>query len=330
VNAINTAKGVLRRRHFHWALFALSLLPAPVLGQANPHTLLHDALVLENRGSFEAAAKAAKLAIDSGQLSGVELGRAYIIFGVACEGEGNLIDTQLAFEHSLRILEKDPGHVEDYASALENYAGFYSDLGQLEIAGRMWLKAFHLRQQVGDHAGLMLSLTHLAQLALARNKVRQACEYLRQASDELKLAHDLVDEDMAVLSETQGWLALTEHHASEAIAAYQHTLELLERSRGHEHWLTGWEHMLRGKAYAQAGDLNRASADMRSGLAILGQTVGKENPRYFVAQIAYAQVLDRMGSHAEAAEMRAMAEKARKDYHGSQCTSCTISVAAFR
>ena len=77
-------------RHLHWTLLTLLLLCMPTFGQLNPHAVLHDALVLENRGSFETAARVAKAAIDSRQLSGNELGRGYIILAVACRGAGDL------------------------------------------------------------------------------------------------------------------------------------------------------------------------------------------------------------------------------------------------
>jgi tetratricopeptide (TPR) repeat protein len=317
-------------KHIHCLLLTLGLASLPLFAQANPHQLLHNALVLENQGSFEAAAKMANRAIDSGQLSGVELGRAYLILGVACQGQGSLRDAQIAFVRSLHILERDPQQVEDYASALENYAGLYSDLGQLEIAAPMWRKALQLRQQIGDHTGVMLSLTRLAGLALARNRVHEAREYLKRASDEMKLARDLIAGDLALLYETQGWLALAEGHKPAAVSAYGRALELCRQAFGEQHWLTGWEHMLRGKAYAQAGGLNSALADMREGLAILDHALGRKNPRYFMAEMAYSQLLDRAGSHADAAELRTSAEKARKDYYASQCAGCTINGAAFR
>ena len=114
----------------------------PLWAQANPHQVLRDALNLENHGNFEPAAKIGKLAIDCGQLAGTELGRAYIILGVAYQGEGSLIDAQIAYERVVHILEGDPDHLEGYA-APENYAGYYTDLAQLEIAVRLWSKAFH-------------------------------------------------------------------------------------------------------------------------------------------------------------------------------------------
>jgi Tfp pilus assembly protein PilF len=317
-------------KHLCLTLLTLWLLRMPTFGQLNPHSVLHDALVLENSGSFETAAKVAKAAIDSRQLSGNELGRGYIILAVACQGAGDLANAQIAFDHALHVLEHDRGHPEDYASALENYAGFYSELGELNVAAPMWRKAFHLRQRIGDHTGTALSLTRLAEYALARNRVGEAHQYLQKASDEAKASPDLIDGDKAFFFETQGWLAEVEHHAPAAVAAYQHALELVERSCGEQHWLAGWEHMLLGKAFDESGNFRSALANMQTGLTILDHALGQKNPKYFAAEQAYSRVLDHVGLHAEAAQMRAAAEKASKEYYGSRCAGCTINVAAFR
>jgi hypothetical protein len=69
---------------------------------------------------------------------------------------------------------------------------------------------------------------------------------------------------------------------------------------------------------------------MRMGLVILDHALGDKNPKYFMAQIAYSQILDRTGSHAEAAQVKAAAEQASKAFYRDQCVGCTISVAAFR
>lgn len=317
-------------RHLYWTLLILSLLPMPTFGEINAHTDLKNAVALENGGSFETAAKVAKAAIDSRQLSGDELGRGYIILGVASQGAGDLASAQVAFEHALRILEHDREHPEDYASALENYAELYSELAQPDVAAPMWRKAVHLRQAIGDHAGMAISLTRLAELALARKRLRDARQYLQRASEQAKTAPDLSDDDRAFLLETQGCLALAEHLVPAAVASYQHALDLVERSRGQQHWLAGWEQILLGEAYAQSGDLRNALASMQAGLTILDHGLGQKNPKYFIAQLAYSRLLDQFGLHGEAAQLRATAEKASKDYYRSQCAGCTINVAAFR
>lgn len=282
----------------------------PLFAQLNPHQRLREALTLEKQGQFDAAINMTKLVIDSKELNGVELGRAYIMLGSSYRVEGKLSEAQDAFERSICILEREPEQKGDYASALEDYGGFYSDMGQLQVAATLWQKALYLRQQIGDHAAVSQSLTNLAGWALAQRHVHEAKGYLKKASEERKLTNDLSDDDSAVLFETEAWLALSEGQTLAAVAGYQVALELCERTYGEQHWLTGWEHMLRGKAYARSGDISRSLADMREGLAILDHALGRRNPKYFVAQIAYSQVLDRTGSRAEAMRVRATAEQA--------------------
>ncbi len=301
-----------------------------LLGQGNPHDWLHDALLEEQQGRFDIAIEMARLAVDSHQLSGVELGRGYVMLGVAYHQVGEFTEGKAAFKKSLRILGHEPEHVSDYAAALNDYGGLCSDAGQLNLAEAAWLKALHLRKQMGDNAVVMRSLTNLAQLAVARRRLHEARAYLKQAVAEMKGAHDLVDDDLVLLFESQASVALAEGHASAAVANFERALELCRQTRGNEHWLTGWEHMLRGKAYAQLGDINRALADMREGLAILEHALGRTNTIYLAAQMAYSQVLDRAGLHAEAWQWRVAAEQAGKDLLGRQCFECTINVLGFR
>ena len=296
----------------------------------NPQEQLKQAFVLEHQGQFGKVVSIVKPLTDSHELTSLELGRAYMILGIAYESEGEPANAHNAFEHAIRILDHDSEHIPDYAAALDNYASLYSDSGQLEVAGNMWLKAFHLRQSSGDHAAIMRSLTTLAGLALSRNRVHEAKRYLKSASEEMKVAYDAVDDDLAVFLETDAWLALAEHHPSEAVAKYHRSLDVLKRTRGQQHWLTGWEYMLLGRAYAELGDMNNALADMREGLLILEHALGNRNPKYFVAQMVYSHILDQTGSHAEAAQIKAAAEQASRAFYRNQCVGCTINVAAFR
>jgi len=311
-------------------LLALLLACSPLLAQMNPDGQLRQAFVLEQQGQFGEVIAITKPLTESSQLSSVEVARACITLAVAYEGEGEFVEAREAFERSLHILDHDPEHTTDYAAALDNYAGLYNNAGQQGIAGQMWMKALHLRQQNGDHSGVTRSFMNLAGLALAQNRIREAKKYLKQAADEIKQAHDLVDDDFAVLCETEAWLALAGGHPSTAVAKYGRSLEIITRTRGEQHWLTGWEYMLRGKAYAQSHDTEKALADMGKGLIILEHALGDRNPKYFAAQLAYSQVLDRAGSHAEAAQVNAAAQQAIKAFYRNQCIGCTVNVAAFR
>ncbi len=311
-------------------LFTVVLAAAQLWAQANPQKPLHEAYVFEKQGQFDKAVAAAKELADSGRLSGAELGRAWNVLGVAYTQEGKLLEAQNAFERSLQILGREPRFVAEYAAVLQNYGELYNDSGEMAVAGKMWRKARDLLQQSGDHAGIARSLTYLAGLALAQNQIADARKYLQGVATEMKLTHDLSDDDLAFIYETQAWHARVEGDLSAAVAAYRRSLELCKRIYGEGHWKTGWDSMLLGKAYAQSGDIEEALVDMRDGLRILEQALGRKNPRYFAAQIAYAAVLDRAGLKEQAAQLRARVEQAQKDFYRSQCVGCTINVAAFR
>ena len=311
-------------------LITLWIAALPLVAQESPQEQLQQALVLSQQGQFDASIDLCTRAIDSGQVSGIDLGRAYIILGSTYTAQGSYTAAQNALERSLRILKDYPADHGDYASALENYAGLYTDLRQLQVAEPMWQKALKLREQMGDHAAAMNSLTYLAEVAVARKKVRRAEEYLSKASAEMKLADNVTNDDVILFLETQAWAALTARRALEAVGKYQRALDLCIRTHGEQHWLTGWEYILRGEAYSLAGDRSTALGDMREGLTILDHAVGRKNPKYLIAEIVYSRLLDRTGSHAEAAQERASAERGIKDLYDSQCVSCTINVAGFR
>ena len=318
------------KNHRLLVLLAVVLECSTLFAQTNPHEQLRGALLVERQGRFDLAVRLTQSVIDSNQLQGVELGRAWIMLGVACEVEGKLNQAQAAFERALGVLKREPEAADDYASALDNYAGVYNDAGQIQIALSLWTKAVAMWEQLGDHAAMMRSLTKLAGLSLTQHRTRDARRYLERASQEMRRSRDPVADDLAILSETQAWLALTEGHVSAAITGYERALELVKREHGDQNWLTGWEYMLCGKAYAQSAELDRALENMRKGLAIIDHALGTNNPKYFVAQLGYSQVLDQAGSHLEAAQLRGAAEQASKDFYRGQCPGCTINVAGFR
>jgi tetratricopeptide (TPR) repeat protein len=316
-------------KHVRKVLLTVVLAGSQLWGQGNPQEQLHEACVFGERGEFDKAIHLVKELTDSGQAGGVVLGKSWTLLGILYSQQGRFAEARNAFERSLRILD-EPQFVTDYADALQNYGGLYNNTGQIAIAGQMWRKALRVRRKAGDHLGISRSLTSLAGLALTKGQVREAKKYLQGAAEEAKLTHDLNDDDLAIGYETHAWLMLVEGHPAEAVADYERSLELSKRIHGEGHWLTGWGYMLRGKAYSESGKADQALADMREGLRILDQALGRRNPRYFAAQITYSKALDRAGLQAQAAQCRATAEQARKDFYRSQCVGCTINVAAFR
>jgi tetratricopeptide (TPR) repeat protein len=312
-------------------LFAANFLICIMVGrQAQSQTTLQDALQLENQGHYDTARNVIQQVIESGRLDHVELGRAYIMLGFAYRSQGKFLLAQSAFEQAIRILKNDPATQGDYASALENYAGLYGDFGQLKPADSMLQKALRLRRQTGSHAAAARCLLTLAEDALAGKQVHEAAEYVEQAREEMSAAPEQLNDDRMAFMETEALLQLKQGHASAAVLGYTDALQLCIRTYGENHWLAGWQRVFRGKAYFEAGDPNRALADIQAGVDILKQTVGPANPMSIASQIVYSQALERTGAHQEAARIRAAADQTRKDLYGGQCPGCTMNVAGFR
>jgi tetratricopeptide (TPR) repeat protein len=311
-------------------LFSKALLAQEPSAQQDFHKQMEDAMQFEQQGQYSSAIGLITHVMESAQLSAVELGRANVMLGFTNRAVGNFVAAENAFERALRILEHEPNDGSDYAAALQNYAGLYSELGEHKPAREMWKKALNLRLQLGEHAQAARTLLDLAGLELTENRINQARNDVDTASREMKLANGLPGDDRIAFLETDALLELRKRHAATALAGFRGALELCIRTHGEQHWLTGWEHVLLGSAYSQIGDVKSALANMQVGLMILKHSLGERSPKSVWAQVVYSQVLDRAGRHAEAAQVRAAVQRTHKDLYGGQCAGCTINAAGFR
>jgi Flp pilus assembly protein TadD len=107
-------------RQLKKSLLTLCLASSTLLAQMNPHEPLHQVLFFVQQGQFGKALDVAKPLIDSHEVSGVDLGRARLMLGVAYGGDGKFAEARNAFERSLHILGHDHEHVTDHAAALHN------------------------------------------------------------------------------------------------------------------------------------------------------------------------------------------------------------------
>ena len=311
------------------------LLPAaiasPILwGEANVHQQLYQAFVLEKQGQFEQAIRSIQPLIGSHDLSTGEVARAWTMLGYAYQEQWNFDQAQNAYERALHIMEGNPQYLADYASALDLFSGLYRIMGRPDAAAKMLTRALNIQQQQQDHHSMTRSYASLASIAIEQKHLRSAKASLEKALAEAKLTNDLTDDDYALLSDTQAWVASEDGDESSALAGYQHSLEILRQSHGEEYVPTGFAHLLLGKAYAAKKQFTEALANMREGIGILDRTVGPRSPRYLQGQILYSEVLDRSGLHEEAARLKTAAEQGLKDILGGQCLGCTVSAASFR
>ncbi len=294
-----------------------------------PEQRLKEALVLEKDGKPAQAIAAAQALLDSHSLDPFATGKAWNILGLAYEDQGELQLARHADEESIRIFETLP-NTRDYAMALDDLGGVYVTTGQFEAADKLRMKALGLYKKAGDHGGIAVTSSDLALSAFRQNDVGRGKDYLERALKEARAATDLDNDERAAFASLQGWKAWHDGDYSASVAKYRQALDLLRALHGEDHPSTGWGHVLLGDADAAEGQLTAALAEIKAGVDILDRSLGRQNPHYLLAELAYARVLDASGSHAEAAKIKAPAESMLKESNRRQCVGCTVSAMALR
>jgi len=303
---------------------------SPAFAQTTPAQALTQASILQNQGKSALAIAKVKELLSSTTLDALNTGKAWNVLGAAYEDQGEYGQSQHAFEESLRILERLPDNVRAYAAALDDFGGLYLANGEPEVAEKIKTKALGLYENTGEHGGVARVACDLAAIEFNRKQVRHGSKYLERAVKEAHVASDLDDDDRAAIASLQGWEALLHDDMTAGVARYRQALDLWRKSHGEEHPYTGWGYLLLADADAKAGHLTTALGEMRQSVVILERTVGRQNTRYLLAEIAYSRVLDATGSHSEAAQIKATAEPLLNDIYRRQCAGCTISAASFR
>ncbi len=310
-------------------LLLIALVSSPFWGQENARQAVQHAFQLNQQGQCAQVIELIKPLTSAATLPASDLGRAWLLLAMAYQQEGRFEEAGTAYEQSLHFLADNPEDSEQYAAALNAYAIFYSDTGQMEIAWKMQMKALRLYNGINNQAGIAGVCRSLAILALTQKRTSKARGYLRCAIEASKSAKGLNDDYFAALSSTQAWLDEVDKHYAAAESEYQHALKLWQGLHGDQHFSVGWGYMLLGEANAKARDLTNALDNMRKGLGILEKTAGSAKVKFLEAELAYAEVLDASGARAEARELKTTAEQALRDLYRGQCIQCRISVATL-
>ncbi|HEV2133621.1 MAG TPA: tetratricopeptide repeat protein [Terracidiphilus sp.] len=302
----------------------------PLFGQIAPEQKLTEAYRLEREGKAAPAIVQLKLLLDSKTLDGAGVGKAWDVLGLAFEDQGDFSASRHAFEESIEAYHAVPNDTSDEAMALDDFGELYVATGQLDLAVRTMERALDIYEAANDHAGVARASSDLAGALLSEKKIREGRKNLDRAVKESRLTNKLGDDDLATLASLQGWLAQCDGDLPVAVSKYQQSLDLLRQFHGEENASTGWGYVLLGRAEAETGDLRGSLAEMVKGVAILGRTLNREDPRFLSAEIAYSRVLDKVGKRSEADAIRASAEEQLRTFRSSQCVDCTISATAFR
>jgi tetratricopeptide (TPR) repeat protein len=282
---------------------------------------------LEQNGQFEQAVDILRPLALSRQLTAAETGRAKILLGFAYQEENDLANARNAYEQAVRLFRDEPSQKADYATALDNLANWFRVTGSLRAAKKLDKNALEQYEEAGDHAGAAWSSLHLAVLELTHKRQIDAELDLDKADNEAELVQNRDDGFFAALYSAKGWLAELKGQSRTAIFDYTQSIALRDCKTC---VLTGWEYALLGRAYANDGQLSSGLSNLRKGLAILGDSPGPRSRRYLAAEMAYSQVLDEAGEHAESAAVKSSAENESIVLDGKKCIACREGFESLR
>jgi tetratricopeptide (TPR) repeat protein len=305
-------------------VFFLSFCFFHLTAQQSAQQELARALDLIQQGRSNTAVLVLASVLKSTQFSSADRGRAWALLGYAYKEEGKFTASEKSFSRAFELLRMDGIPTRDYAAALSYYAGLLIAKGDLSPAAEALRQAIELYRQTGSHAELSAAYTRMAGLDISLKKYKEARAGLALARAEANSLGDSVPS--TDLDATTGWLDTSTGKVREAVADYEKALDDCRVQYGEEHMLTGWSYLLLSKAQESDHNLTAASQNMNTGLQILKATVGTNNIRYLAGQLAYSGLLEKLGSHEQAAALRSAAYAALANIPGRECSDCSVSV----
>lgn len=313
-------------------ILTLIVTTPPVLMAMEVPTL-KTALEAERAHHPEEAIRGVEVLLNSNALLGRDVVTAWDILGLSYADEGRLDEARRAYEKAIASFDAIPeasSRPSDLGDLLSNLGDVYSQMYDSDTALHLRLKALSLYQQVNNLTGIARSYIFLAGMELNQKHIRSAKKYLAAAYAALPNAASIDSDDRAEFYMVRGWELEKERDYRGELSSYTIAMQLWRDRYGDDYGMTGWAHMVLGKAYANINDISSAENEMQRGLPILKNAFGEHSVRYLTAELAYSRVLDRMGSRNAAESLRRTAETEITTLFGEHCSGCVISADALR
>jgi len=324
---------VMLKRHFYIQtihIFLIILLWVPLLpAQPSAAEQLVAAGTLRDRGEYKQTLAILEPLAQSTAPDAPLAGRIWILLGSLYQDLGRYADAQRAYQTAISVCRNQPGKELEEAGAIDNLGSLHLDMGQPEMSKRLRLRVLQIVKEAGDHASLARVYNNLAATAFQLKQVEEGRKHIAHALREVKLAPQVVDDDLAAIYSNAGWLSMHDHEYEQALRYYERARQVWLNHHGTNHQLTGWGYVLCGRTRAFLGDSQQALMEVTTGLSIIEKSVGTRVPLYFAGRLAYADVLSAAGSTREARQMRSVAVQSLESFRRATA-GYPISADAFR
>jgi tetratricopeptide (TPR) repeat protein len=302
----------------------------PLMGQNSSADVFAHAFNLIQKGQSASAIEILRPLADTESHASWEQVKIQTMLGFAYKQGGQFALARRYYEKALDNIGKTAAFDPDRATILDYFASLETETGDVSSAENLFLQALEIDKRLMDHQRLTTIYTHLAGLQIEKLLFKEAKRYLNLAMREQQLVSNSQTELLADIYSTKGWLADVNRRHHEAVDDYSQALVACEKSYGEHHPLIGWSYLLLGRAKGENGDLQEGLDAMGKGLSILKDTVGTNDVRYLIGEIAYSKMLDRTGRHEDAQRLSAEAEHSLPEGLRAHCRDCSTSVWSLR
>lgn len=261
-------------------------------------------------------------------MDSLHMGRLWARLASDYEDAGGYVQSEDAYNHALKLFEASPEGAADYAIALDNLGSLYLIKGDLNAAEEIRRRSMKLREAKGDKLEIARGRAHLAEVAFARHKYKEAENESAEAYREMVDVKDTSADDLVCALITLTYSSSANRRDAEALMYGSTALTRARAAFAARSMQVGGAQVAMGYAEWKAGRKDDADRDMRDGVESLREGTTPGHPYLLGALREYSDFLEQTGRKREAREIAD--EEKRLQAPASACNHCTVSVYGLR
>jgi tetratricopeptide (TPR) repeat protein len=235
---------------------------------------------------------------------------------------GDFSQSEDAFNRSIQLLKTAPEAMANYATALDNLGALYLTYARTDDARNCMQKALAIRQQIGDHANIAISLQHLADLDVARHRFKDAETEASEAYRTLSAPGVPSGPGTVSALLTLAFARCKQDNCAQGIQDAERALDIAQTALQPGSVQFGIALVTLGFTQWKTGQPQLAETTMLSGLKIIKDQTAPGDPTLSYSLKQYRDYLQAMRRTPDVKEVDAQLAAAAHQ----PCTTCSVSV----
>ena len=259
-------------------------------------------------------------AAEQEHLPDVQLGYLWARLASDYRDKADFSRSEDAYNRALRLLKTAPEAKADYATLLDRLGYLYLIYGHKDEAESCMKKSLAIRQELGNVTNIGLSHEHLAEVALARHKFKDA-ERAASEAYQMLAARGSGTTGLAAVLVTLTYARCEQNKCAEGLQNAEQAFAIVRTGHQPDSLPVGHTLMALGFAKWKMGENQDAEKAMLQGIQIIRTLNAPGNPNSRYALIEYRDYLKAMHRSLEAKQI----EEQLASTH-QPCASCSVSV----